>query len=123
MGITATYDHAHRRVMAVAEGRVTLEEIRDHLEDERQEPGLAYSELIDARAAEPDLSSGDIRVLVALLRWLGERTRLGPTAVLVSTDFQFGIARIVEMLVEDVCLIKPFRTEADAERWLAKVGP
>lgn len=123
MSITATYDHAHRRVMAVAEGRVTLEQIRDHLEEERQEPGLAYSELIDARAADPDLPPADIRVLVELLRWLGERTRLGPTAVLVTTDFQFGMTRIVEMLVEDVCLIKPFRTEADAERWLAKVGP
>ena len=43
--------------------------------------------------------------------------------MLVSTDFQFGIMRMVEMLVEDVCLIKPFRTEADAERWLAEVGP
>jgi hypothetical protein len=109
--------------MAVAEGRVTLEQIRDHLEDERQEPGLAYSELIDARRADPDLSSADIRILVALLRWLGERTRLGPTAVLVSTDYQYGITRMVEMLVEDVCPIKPFRTETDAERWLADVGP
>jgi hypothetical protein len=109
--------------MAVAEGPVTLEQIRDHLEEERQEPGLGYSELIDARASDPDLSPADVRVLVALLRWLGERTRLGPTAVLVSTDFQYGITRMVEMMVEDVCLIKPFRTGADAERWLAEVGP
>jgi hypothetical protein len=123
VGITATYDHAHRRVMGVAEGRITLEQIRDHLEEERQEPGLAYSEFIDARRADPDLSPADIRILVALLRWLGERTRLGPTAVLVSTDYQYGITRMVEMMVEDVCPIKPFRTEADAELWLAEVGP
>jgi hypothetical protein len=123
VGITATYDHTHRRVIAVAEGRVTLEQIRDHLEEERQEPGLAYGELIDARGSDPNLSPADVRVLVALLRWLGERTRLGPTAVLVSTDFQYGITRMVEMMVEDVCLIKPFRTEPDAERWLAEVGP
>jgi hypothetical protein len=109
--------------MAVAEGPVTLEQIRDHLEEERQEPGLAYGELIDARTSDPDLSPSDVRVLVSLLRWLGERTRLGPTAVLVSTDFQYGITRMVEMMVEDVCLIKPFRTGADAERWLAEVGP
>ena len=123
MGITATYDHRHRRVMAVVEGPVTLEQIRDHLEEERQEPGLAYGELMDARGSDPNLSPADVRVLVALLRWLGERTRLGPTAVLVSTDFQYGITRMVEMMVEDVCLIKPFRTGADAERWLAEVGP
>jgi hypothetical protein len=119
MSITATYDHVHRRVLARAEGPVTVEQIRDHLEDERQEPGLAYSELIDARAAVPELAAADIRVLVALLRWLGERTNLGPTAVLVDTEFQFGITRMVEMLVEDVCQVKPFRSESDARRWLA----
>jgi len=118
LSITATYDHAQRRVMARAQGPVTIEEIRDHLEDERQEPGLAYSELIDARAAVVELSAADIRVLVAWLRWLGERTKLGPTAVLVDTDFQFGITRTIEMLVEDVCEVKPFRSESDAKRWL-----
>ena len=118
MSISATYDHVHRRVMARADGPVTIEQIRDHLEDERLEPGLAYSELIDARDAIPELSAADIRVLVALLRWLGERTQLGPTAVLVETDFQFGITRMVEMLVEDVCQVKPFRSEAEAREWL-----
>ena len=40
MPITTTFDHQHRRVIARAEGPITLEEIRDHLEEERQEPGL-----------------------------------------------------------------------------------
>ena len=119
MSITATYDHVHRRVLARAEGPVTVEQIRDHLEDERQEPGLAYSELFDARAAVPEFAAADVRVLVALMRWLGERTNLGPTAVLVDTEFKFGITRMVEMLVEDVCEVKPFRSESDARRWLA----
>jgi len=116
--ITATYDHQHRRVTARAEGRVTLEEIRNHLEEERQEPGLAYNELIDARGSVPDVSPADVRVLVAWLRWLGERTRLGPTAVVVDSDFEFGMVRMVEILVEDVCLVKPFRDKLDAELWL-----
>ena len=123
MPITATYDHPHRRVLARAEGRVTIEEIRDHLEEERQEPGLAYAELIDGRDAVPDFSAADVRVLVALLRWLGEKTRLGPTAVLVETDLQFGMVRMVEILVEDVCLVKPFRNVLDAERWLDQSAP
>jgi hypothetical protein len=120
MPITAIYDHPHRRVSARAEGRVTIEEIRDHLEEERQEPGLAYSELIDARRAVPDFSPADVRVLVALLRWLGERTRLGPTAVVVEDQFQFGMVRMVEILVEDVCEVKPFYNAIDAERWLER---
>ena len=80
----------------------------------------AYAEyaLMDAREAIPELTAADIRVLVAMMRWLGERTRLGPTAVLVETDFQFGITRMVEMMIEDVCQVKPFRSESDARRWL-----
>ena len=122
MAITATYDHRARRITARATGLVTIEEIRDHLEEERQEPGLAYSELVDARGAIPDFVPADARVIVALLRWLGERTKLGPTAVVVDTDFAFGITRMVEMLVEDVCVVKPFRNEREAERWLDAVS-
>jgi hypothetical protein len=123
MPITATYDHQHRRVIARVEGRVTLEEIREHLEEERQEPGLGFSELMDARGATPDFSPADVRVLVAWLRWLGERTQLGPTAVLVDSDLAFGMVRMVEILVEDVCLVKPFREKLDAELWLDQVSP
>ena len=123
MPITATYDHQHRRVIARAEGRVTLEGIREHLEEERQEPGLGFSELIDARGAIPDFSPADVRVLVAWLRWLGERTQLGPTAVLVDSELAFGMVRMVEILVEDVCLVKPFREKLDAELWLDQVSP
>ena len=123
MPITATYDHPHRRITARAEGKVTIEEIRDHLEEERQEPGLAYVELIDARLSVPDFSPADVRVLVALLRWLGERTRLGPTGVVVESEFQFGMVRMIEILVEDVCQIKPFYNSADAENWLRQSEP
>ena len=123
MPITATYDHQSRLVIARAEGRVTLEEIREHLEEERQEPGLGYSELIDARGTTPDFSPADVRVLVAWLRWLGERTHLGPTAVLVDSELAFGMVRVVEILVEDVCLVKPFRERLDAELWLDQVSP
>ena len=118
MPITATFDHQHRRVVAVAEGRITLDEIRSHLEEERQEPALGHSELVDGRGVIPDFPPADVRVLVAWLRWLGERTRLGPTAVVVDSDLAFGIVRMVEMLVDDVCQVKPFRNKLDAELWL-----
>lgn len=122
MGITATFDHQHRRVNARAEGRITLEDIRAHLEEERQEPGLSYSELVDARGSVPDFPPADVRVLVAWIRWLGERTMLGPTAVVVDSDLEFGMARMVETLVEDVCLVKPFRDKLDAELWLDQLS-
>ena len=57
--------------------------------------------MIDARASDPHLSPADVRVLVALLRWLGERTRLGPTAVLVSkADAPNGFAPAVNLSLD-----------------------
>ena len=123
MTISATFDHQARRVHTRAEGFITLEDIRDHLEEERQEPGLAYGELVDARGSTPGFTPADVRVLVAWLRWLGERTRLGPTAVVVDSDLEFGMIRMVEILVDDVCQVKPFRSEEQAERWLTEVSP
>lgn len=123
MPITATYDHQHRRVVATAVGRVTLDEIRSHLEEEREEPALAFTEIVDARDAIPDFPPADVRVLVAWLRWLAERTRLGPTAVIVDSDFAFGITRMIEVLVEDVALVKPFRDKLSAELWLDHLEP
>lgn len=122
MPITATFDHQHRRVVAAAEGHVTLDEIRTHLEEERQEPALGYSELIDARGVIPDFPPADVRILVAWLRWLGERTRLGPTAVVVDSDLAFGMVRMIEMLVDDVCQVRPFRDKLDAELWLDQLS-
>jgi hypothetical protein len=118
MSITATFDHRARRVIARATGQVTLEDIRQHLEEERQEPGLSYSEIFDARGAIPEFAPSDVRVIVAFLRWLGEKTKLGPTAVVVDSDLAYGMVRMVEMLVEDVCAVKPFRSESEAESWL-----
>jgi hypothetical protein len=116
--ISTTYDHKRHRVIAVASGGVSLDELRSHLEDERQEPALGYPEIFDTRGAVPEFPPADVRVLVALLRWLGERTRLGPTAVVVDNDLAFGMTRMVEMLVEDVAVVKPFRDRLDAELWL-----
>jgi hypothetical protein len=38
MPITTIFDHQHRRVIAQAEGSLTLEEIRDHLEEDGGRP-------------------------------------------------------------------------------------
>ena len=67
----------------------------------------------------PAGSLPEIRQIVKLLRRLGQESKLGPTAVLVSTDVAFGIIRTLEALVEDVCEVKPFREEQEARAWLA----
>jgi hypothetical protein len=121
VGLTYSIDHARCEIFAIAEGRITFEEIRRHLEEERAAGGLAYPELIDARMAVPDLSSEDVRRIVTLLETLGRSGRLGPTAVVVASDFAYGLMRMLEILVERVCVIQPFRDHDAAARWLREL--
>jgi hypothetical protein len=119
MSITMTFDHARRRLFVKAEGPITLDHIRAHIEEERLGAGLSYSELMDVRGCSPAISADEVRMLVQLLRRLGEKSHLGPTAVIVDTDFAYGMLRMLEILIDDVCHIRPFRKEKEAEQWLA----
>jgi hypothetical protein len=112
-------DHENKTVDAVAVGPISFAKVEDHLRMERQFDGLAYKELIDARGATPLLTPDEIRQIVSLLQILGQESRLGPTAVLVSTDVAFGLVRMLQALVEDICEIRPFRDEKEARAWLA----
>jgi hypothetical protein len=118
MGLTYSIDHAQSEIFAIAEGRITFAEIRRHLEEERAAGGLAYPELIDARTAVPDLSSADIKRIVTLLENLGRCGQLGPTVVVVASDFAYGLMRMLEILVEGCCVVRPFRDYDAAARWL-----
>jgi hypothetical protein len=118
MPITHTIDHERRTMSTIASGRVTLADILQHLTEERRAAGLSCAELIDGRTGSVAFSPADVRTVVDVLRDLGAKHSLGPTAVLVSTDYAFGMLRMLEMLVDDVCRIRPFRDPSDAERWL-----
>src|SRR5687768_17307676 len=110
MGFIETVDHDRRRLRVRAEGRIDLAEVRRHLERERDDGGLGYPELIDARAATVALSPDDVRAVVPLLRGLRRRASLGPTAVVVAADVDYGVMRMLETLLESVADLRPFRT-------------
>jgi hypothetical protein len=113
-----TVDIESREVTTIAEGTVTIDEVRAHLHRERSDSALPYGELIDARNAVVRLSCSELQQIVELLRSLARRHRLGPTAVVVSTDVAYGILRMLQILVEDVCVVQPFRDLAAATLWL-----
>ena len=114
-------DREHRELEAVASGPINYEQIEKHLIEERNIQGLAYKEFVDARDADLvfALSPLEIRQIVALIRTLCKQSAFGSTAVLVATDFAFGIMRAMEMLLDDVAEIRPFREERLARSWLA----
>jgi len=118
MGLTHRIDHDNKAMFATADGPITYSDIRNHLFKERYENGLTYAELIDARTASPDFSSEDVRNIVSLLNVFAKEHTLGPTAVVVSTDLGFGVMRMLGLLVEDVCAVRPFRDVDPALEWL-----
>ena len=119
MPIILSVDHERKEVDATAVAPISYSDVENHLLAERHFGGLAYKEFIDARCAGILLTSVEIRKIVALLRSLGQESKLGPTAVLVSTDVAFGLMRMLQMFVDDVCEIRPFRDEQEARAWLA----
>jgi hypothetical protein len=121
--IIVSVDHDRREVRAVAVGPISYEDVKNHVMQERYFGGLAYPELFDARGAGISWTPREIREIVALLRRLGQESRLGPTAVLVSSDVAFGIMRMIEALLEDLCEVKPFWNEGEAKEWLASRPP
>jgi len=102
MGITYRIDRERNELRAIAEGTVTLADVRTHLLKEWNDLALPYRELIDARRAEIELSSGEVRSITELLRDYSRSNRLGPTAVVVSTEVAYGMMRMLQTLVEDL---------------------
>ena len=123
MPIITNVDHEHRQVRAIAVGRITYEDFQDHLSLERHFRGLPYPEIIDARSSAILLTTDEARKLGELLREMGHDSKLGPTAVVVADDAAFGVIRMLEMLVEDLCEVKPFRDEQEARAWLSRSVP
>jgi hypothetical protein len=118
MTITHSVDHDRRELVAIAIGAIGYEEVRTHLLVERREGGLSYAELIDARSATPTWSTAEARTIVTMLTAFGRESVLGPTAVVVSTELAYGMLRMLEIMLEDVCIVRPFLDYAAAEQWL-----
>jgi len=116
--LSHTVDVERNEVTTIAEGTVTLQEVLAHLHREESDSALACGELIDARHAIVKLSSSDVHQIVEVLRSLARCRRLGRTAVVVSTDVAYGIIKMLQILVEDVCVVQPFRDLTAATLWL-----
>jgi hypothetical protein len=106
----------------VADGPITMDDIRKHLTREHRDKGLAYRELIEASRATAAFSSSDVRTTVEILRAYGREGILGPTAIVVGNDLAYGMIRMLSILLEGVCALQPFRTRQEAEQWLASAS-
>jgi hypothetical protein len=118
MPISHVIDHQRRWMTTVATGPIALVDLQAHWAAELAEGGEGYPELVDATGASVAFDSAEVRRMVEVLRIEASNRSLGPTAVVVQTDFGFGMVRMFGILVEPFCEIRPFRDLAAAEAWL-----
>ena len=122
MPIISRVDHKRREVEAMAVGPVSFADVAAHFSHERHRHGLSYPAFLDVRAAGIAFSPDEARQIGELIRNLARETKLGRTAILVSSDEGFAAVCKLEEMVGDVCELKAFRDEQDARAWLARRG-
>ncbi len=105
------------------QGKFMLADIRQTLEAIYSRPDFRpdANVLWDLRDGTPDFSTDDVRQLAVFVaeNWgPGGRSK---AAFVVSSDYQFGMSRMYEMLLKSQSrnALVVFRDIDDAERWLA----
>ena len=108
----------------VVEGELVFEELRSFVQGLYEDDLFLAGSLFDMRTAtSSDISTSQMRSLVALIEQ--RRRHPGPSrwAIVASRDIDFGAARMFEVFADkiptDICV---FRDIDEAKQWLAK-GP
>jgi hypothetical protein len=117
----SAYEPSRRWLLTVATGRISMPDVREHL-FERAKQKLAGPELIDTTRAELLMSPAELPHAAAVIRDVAALQLLGPTAILVQTDFARGMSLLLERLLIGVVDVRTFRSRGEAERWLT-LGP
>jgi hypothetical protein len=121
MPITSTVDHDNLTINSVASGSVTCAHICDHLVQEKDLGILRNREFVDGREAVAMFAPAESRDIVDLLRKLSAQTPVGRKAILAPAGVAYGLTRVIEMLTEEFCDVRPFLDEQEARSWLTRV--
>jgi len=118
MPIQYAFDPTDRILHTTVSGFVSLEDVSDYFEKVQREDWFPSPSLTELRELKSDMSSADVRAVASLLHKLGPKLRGAPLAVLVHTDLDFGLVRMIEQLQEDDVAVRAFRDPVDANNWL-----
>lgn len=82
------------------------------------ERGFELPELFDARGAVTNVTTDEVRRLVARARAAAQRMPLGPTAIVTDSEHVFEMARMYAILAEAGAPVEVFRELEAAVEWL-----
>jgi hypothetical protein len=119
MPITFVVDQLQRRVHTTVTGDVTSAELMEHFQAVQRAGVLSYPEVVELGNTElPSISVQEIWAAAKMVRGLPSAHGVGPRAVVVANDLQFGLSRVFTSVVEGALPIEIFRERQAAERWL-----
>jgi hypothetical protein len=110
-------DVSRSRVLSTIWGAVTWSDMRDALEEIARHPDFEpeFDQLVDVtRVTTVDASYEDMRRVADLNPFTPTARR----AIVGSSDFVYGMARMYETLTADRSLVRVFRSMPEAEAWL-----
>ena len=119
MPTTFEVDHEADRVTITRTGEFALSDLVESVKRMHATGVWTYSVLVDARHANANLSTSDVRSLVSEIEHTGEPSRRGPIAVVTTDDTTYGMVRMFSMLTESIGMrVGAFQDLAEAEHWL-----
>jgi hypothetical protein len=122
MPVQWTISHPTRLVIAVAKGELRLTDVEDYLDGVVMANALPYRKIFDTTDATIDLSEDDMMALGARIRAYGGMDRMGPLAIVATTDRSYRQARLFAALAVADRPLKIFRELHLARRWLDELA-
>lgn len=121
MSITARVSESTGTLQTKVTGTLSYADLLIHLTETRSRLAPGRSELFDARGADTDMTTDQIRDLCYATQGVSDRGEIGPTAIVVTNDKVFGLAQ----MYSGFCGGRPwpvlvFRDFRRAEEWLAR---
>jgi hypothetical protein len=118
MPVHWTVSHPKRLVVAVAKGELRLKDVEDYLDGVITADALPYRKIFDTTDATINLSEDDMMALGARIRAYIVMGRIGPLAIVATTDKSYQHARMFAALAVADRPIRIFRELHIARQWL-----
>jgi hypothetical protein len=120
MALEWTISHPDQLVMAAARGDVSPGEIEAYFHGVGLEGGIGYAKMFLVDSASM-LSDENIRTLGGIIQRYALTGKIGPVAIVATTDEAFRQARVFASAARAERPLRVFRQQLEAARWLVNM--
>jgi hypothetical protein len=115
-----TISHPMQLVLAAAKGDVSPQDIENYFHGVSLAGGISYAKMFLVESGSM-MSDENIKALGGVIRRYSLTDRIGPVAIVASTDEAFRQARVFASAATAERPIAVFRGQEEAARWLIRM--